>query len=145
MVDAQRAVLRMGAEQLPSGQAVPVSVGAEPIAEVESRPTQLRPLRRREIAPVGGALGDAFDLVRQVATASGRSDMPLAVRANGCRNGKARSTACPAPRSGSYRPFDAVSRSPKFIQNVFIKRQIIFDVRAHKSSESRHVEKLVFL
>jgi hypothetical protein len=63
VVDAQRAVLRVDAEQLPIRSAVPVCLGAEPIAEVEGRFPHPRPLRRCEVAAGRGALGDALDLV----------------------------------------------------------------------------------
>jgi hypothetical protein len=49
-IDSKRAVLRVDAEQLPIRPAVPVSSGAEPIAEVEGRFPHLRPLRWRQVA-----------------------------------------------------------------------------------------------
>ena len=42
---------------------MPMSFGTEPVAEIEGRFPQLRPLRRCEVAAGGGALGDTFELV----------------------------------------------------------------------------------
>jgi hypothetical protein len=61
VLDPEGAVLSMDAEQLPIRPAVPVSLGAEPVAEVERRLPHLRPLRRRDVAAGRGVRGDVLN------------------------------------------------------------------------------------